>query len=118
MLQVERDALLVRVQREEVAAVDTRFLGAAVATRIAPLGLFHLDDLCAQPREKLGARGTGLELRQVQHANAIERLSHRSASDGAGSGLPHDTSEGTCSASPYNSYARRSGAPGRGKDER
>src|SRR5262249_31765595 len=76
MLQVERDRLLVGVQREEVAAVHARLLGAAVAAGIALAGLLPLDDLGAQPGQELGAGGARLELGEVQHANAVEREGH------------------------------------------
>src|SRR5262245_35091331 len=80
MLQIQRHALLVGVQGEEVAAVHAGLFGPAVAAGVALARLLHLDDRRAEPRQQLGARGARLELCQVQYANAIERRAHRSPS--------------------------------------
>src|SRR5262249_1695409 len=76
VLEVERDALLVGVEQEEVARVDARLLGATIAPGLALAGLFDLDDLCAEPRQHLGARRTGLELGEVQNADSVEGCTH------------------------------------------
>jgi hypothetical protein len=75
-LEIERHALLVRVEEEEVAAVDARLLRAAVTARLAPAGLLDLDDVGAEPREQLRARGAGFELGEVEHADAVQRGAH------------------------------------------
>src|SRR5438046_2075426 len=77
MLQVERHALLVRVEQDEVAAVDARLLGPAVTSGLTSARLLDLDDLGAEPREHLRARRPRLELGQIQHTNAVECLAHR-----------------------------------------
>src|SRR3989441_4204379 len=77
VLEVERDALLVGVEQEEVARVDAGFLGATVPPGLPLAGLLDLDDLGAEPREHLGARRAGLELGEVQDADAVQRCAHR-----------------------------------------
>ena len=76
ILEVQRDAPLVGVERQEVARVHAGLLGAAVAARLALAGLLHLDDVGAQPGQQLGARGSRLELGQVEHADAVQGFAH------------------------------------------
>jgi hypothetical protein len=76
VLEVERDALLVGVEQEKVARVDARLLGAPIAPGLSLAGLFHLDDLGAEPREHLGARRARLELGEVENADSIEGCAH------------------------------------------
>ena len=76
MLEVQRDAALVGVECEEVAAVHAGFLGAAIAARLPLAGLLHLDDVGAEPGQELRAGGAGLELGQVQDADAVQGFAH------------------------------------------
>src|SRR5262249_28688141 len=73
VLEVERDALLVGVEQQEVARVDTRLLGAPVTPRLTLARLLDLDDLGAEPRQHLRARRTSFELTEVQHTYAVKR---------------------------------------------
>jgi hypothetical protein len=51
-----------------------------LAALVAAAGLFDFDDVRAKPREGFGARGAGLELGEINDADAVEgggiRLSH------------------------------------------
>src|SRR5262245_56390068 len=76
MLEIECDALLVGVEQEEVARINARLFGATVAPGFSLAGLFNLDDLGPEPRQHLGARRTGLELREVQDADSVEGSAH------------------------------------------
>src|SRR2546428_6246648 len=101
VLEVERDALFVGVEQEEVARVDTGLLGATVAPGLSLAGLLDLDDLGAEPRQHLGARRAGLELGEVQDADAVQRCAH---------GLPPipDHTAGTCRRALRILYGRQS----------
>src|SRR5262249_3845054 len=71
--EVERDALLVPVEREERDR-DAVGRGIAVAALVAALRRFHLDHLSAQVGEDRGAERPGEEAREVEDADAAERL--------------------------------------------
>ena len=71
MLGVDRDRALVAVEHREVQAVRSRNV-AQLAARDVPLACaFDLDDVGAQPGEKLRARRTRLHVREVEDANAV-----------------------------------------------
>ena len=70
--QIDGDGFLVGVEQQEipgVLAVAGRPMQQETA-RLAALRVFDLDDLGAEPGERLGAGRAGLELRQVENADA------------------------------------------------
>jgi hypothetical protein len=75
VLQVEREALLVRVEEEEAPAVDAGPVAQREAVGLAGERL-DLDDLGAQPREELRAGRAGLVLAEVDDADAVEGFGH------------------------------------------
>src|SRR5262249_34556212 len=70
------DASLVAVEGEEVAAVHPGLLGPSPAAGLTPAGLLHLDHVGPQPRQQLCAGRAGLELGQVQDADAVQGFAH------------------------------------------
>src|SRR5215510_9209552 len=76
LLEIDGHAPLVGVEEEEEHRVETGYLWPVATRLLAPDGL-DLDDVGAEPAQELGAGGAGLELRQVQDADARQRaLAH------------------------------------------
>jgi len=75
VLEVEGDALLVRVEQDEEVRIQVRPLGEPAA-RGLPGRRLDLDDLCAEPAEQLRAARPGLVLREVENADAVECIAH------------------------------------------
>ena len=81
-LHLDRHAALVAVDGEEVVAASARYVGLElladvhVARRVAPLGLFDLDDLGAEIAEHHRAIGARDAVRQVEHLDAFEGSAH------------------------------------------
>src|SRR6185295_18163913 len=73
--EVQRHALLVRVQQHEEPGVLALLVGQRQASGLAA-GRLDLDDLGAEPREHLRAAGARLVLGEVEHANSLECLLH------------------------------------------
>ena len=71
--EVQRDAALVRVEQHEVVRIHARLVGRRSPPLVAAAGILDLDDVRAQPRERLGARGSGLELRQIEDLHVLQR---------------------------------------------
>jgi hypothetical protein len=74
-LQVHRHRLLVGVVDHEIIGVRPGFrAGAEDAARLAAFRVLDLDHLGAELGQDLGAGGAGLELRQIEHADAGEAV--------------------------------------------
>src|SRR2546426_478913 len=74
--QIERDALLVRVQQQEEPGV----LAALVGERRAPLltrRRLDLDDVGAEPPQHLGGAWARLVLGQIEDADPLESFRHQ-----------------------------------------
>ena len=69
ILQVAGDAALVGVEQQKVKGIHANPLGRGAASLIAALWLLHFDHVRAKPRQRLGARGPGFELCQVNDAH-------------------------------------------------
>ncbi|MNS54088.1 hypothetical protein D3C72_868680 [compost metagenome] len=76
LLGVQRERALVAVEHGEVQRVDIRDVAQLGARDIARTGALHLDDVCAEPRQQLRARGAGLDVREVDDLDAVEREVH------------------------------------------
>jgi hypothetical protein len=80
MLEIERHAPLVGVEHEEEHRVESRHFGT-VPARLLATGRLDLEDIGAQPAEKLRASGARLELREVEDPHPAERaLGHGATS--------------------------------------
>src|SRR5581483_1719438 len=71
--QVERDAALVAIENVEVHADAVR-QRRHVARVIAPARVLELDDVGPEVREHQRRVGAGEKPREIQHADAVERL--------------------------------------------
>ena len=71
--EVQRDAALVGVEQHEVVRIHARRVGGRTAPLVAAFRILDLDDIGAQPGERLGARGSGLELGQVEDLHVFQR---------------------------------------------
>ena len=71
-LQVDRDGFLVGVEQQEIPGVIAfaRRRTQRVAARLPALRVFHLDNLGAEPGQRLRTGWAGLELGQVQNSHA------------------------------------------------
>src|SRR5437870_3515240 len=74
--QIQRDAFLVRIQQAEEHRIHVGPLAEPETRRLTGRRL-DLDDLGAEPRERLRATRAGLVLREIEDANALERFPHR-----------------------------------------
>src|SRR5438309_693747 len=75
-LGVEGEGALVVIQHGEVEAVDAGDVAQLLARDVARAGLFHLDDVGAQPGEQLRAGGSRLHVRKVEDTHALQCLGH------------------------------------------
>ena len=73
-LHVEGDAALIAVEHREVQAVGTRDVAKLTAGDVAASRRLQLDDVRAEPGEQLRGRGTRLDMRHVEDANAVQCL--------------------------------------------
>jgi hypothetical protein len=64
-LEIDRDRFLVGVEQQEVPGILPRLAAEGGAAGIAAVGVFDLHHFGAEPGQCFGARGTGLELREV-----------------------------------------------------
>ena len=73
MLQINCDALFIRIQMEEQPAFFRMRLiarkGASLSCRVATVRPFNLDDFGAVRRQQFGAVGSGDMVREVQHGD-------------------------------------------------
>ncbi len=75
--QIDHGAALVAVEQQEEEAVEVRVVHIPQPARPVAVGrALDLDHIGAEPGEHLGARGTGLVVREVDHANTLESLTH------------------------------------------
>ncbi len=72
LLGIQRQAALVAVEHGEVQRIDIRDVAQLGARHIAGTGALHLDDVCAEPRQQLRARGASLDVREVDDLDAVE----------------------------------------------
>jgi hypothetical protein len=77
VLGVERDRALVVVEHGEIQAIHLRDILQLAARDVADAGPLNLDHVRAEPSQQLGAGRPGLDVREVQNANAVQRLAHR-----------------------------------------
>ena len=75
-LEVEGDAALVGVEQHEVMRIDAGLFGQQPAALLAHFGRLDLDHVGAEPRQHLGARGAGFELREVENLYTSQRFFH------------------------------------------
>jgi ABC-type uncharacterized transport system ATPase subunit len=74
LLGVDRERALVVVEHREVEAVDARDVAQLSSRGVALARPLDLDHVRTQPRQKLRARRSGLDVGEVENANACERL--------------------------------------------
>ncbi|MNS98248.1 hypothetical protein D3C86_1505670 [compost metagenome] len=74
---IERQATLVAVQHGEVQAVSVGHVTQLAARDVTASGQFDLDHVGAHPGHQLRSRGAGLNVRQVQDANAVQGFALR-----------------------------------------
>ena len=72
-LEIAGDAALVEVEVDEIVGVGVGAVAEAPAARLAAVGLLHLDDVGAEPGQRLGAGGARLELGEVENLDARQR---------------------------------------------
>src|SRR5271166_1534701 len=89
--EVEGDRLLVGVELVEIPRVIIGLPGPQSAAGIPGLRVLDLDHLGAEPGERLGAGGAGLELRKIDHPNAFETIQLYANSIHRSSLLPTNT---------------------------
>ena len=70
--EVERDAALVAIEAEKCRALAADFGMFVMARIVAAIGIFDLDHLGAEIRQRLGTGGTRNDAREVDHQQAIE----------------------------------------------
>src|SRR5262245_45253758 len=76
-LQIQRNRFLVRIEHHEVVAVRILPIRGRAASLLSADRILDLDDLGAEPGERLGDGGARLELREVNHLDAGQgRLRH------------------------------------------
>ena len=73
VLEVERDASLVAVQRVEVRALAADAATGHAPREVWPLGRLDLDDVRAEVAQEQRAVGAGQHVREVEHPEAGER---------------------------------------------
>ena len=71
--QIEGDALLAGVQQQKVGRIQAGLVRNQIAALIPAGWWFDLHDVGAQKGQNLGTRRPGLELRQIEDADMIER---------------------------------------------
>ena len=72
--QIDREGLLVDVELVEVPRVVIGLARAQPAAGIAPPRVLDLDDLGAEPSEHLGRGRARLELREIHHLDALQKI--------------------------------------------
>jgi len=77
-LGVERHRALVMVEHGEIEAVHARDVAQLATCRIALAGALDLDDIRPEPGQQLGTGGSGLDMGEIENANAFQRLAHTS----------------------------------------
>src|SRR5258706_47552 len=76
-LEIQRNRFLVRIEHHEVVAVRILPIRRRAASLLSADRVLDLDDLGAEPGERLGDGGTRLELREINHLDAGQgRLHH------------------------------------------
>ncbi|MGY4369474.1 hypothetical protein ACVW1A_005539 [Bradyrhizobium sp. LB1.3] len=79
VLGVERDRALVVVEHGEIQAVHVRDVLQLATGDVTHARTFHLDHVGAEPGQQLCAGRSGLDVGEVENANALKRLGHRVA---------------------------------------
>ncbi len=75
ILGIDRDRALVMVQHREIEGSRRRaHVAQLAARRIAHAGAFHLDNIGAEPGEKLRAGRARLDMGKIEDAHAFQRL--------------------------------------------
>src|SRR6185312_11012217 len=74
VLGVDRDRALVVVEHREVERIGVRHVAQLTARDVADAGTLDLDHVGAEPGEKLRAGRARLHVREIEDANALERL--------------------------------------------
>ena len=69
--EVQGDAALIGVEQHEVVRIHPRLVGGSTAPLVAAPGILDFDDIGPQPCERLGARGSGLELGQIKDLHVL-----------------------------------------------
>ena len=80
VLEIQGDALLIRVQRHEIGTIHPRTFLPAITPWISTLWLLDFDHVGAQPGQDLGTRCPSLELCQVEDVDIIQRSTHERTS--------------------------------------
>src|SRR2546427_10952704 len=71
-LEIEGHALFVGVEQEKIRRVPSGLFRDQGPPLVSPSGRFDLDDLGAKERQDLGARWSGLELREVEDLDVLQ----------------------------------------------
>ena len=71
-LEIAGNAALVEIVVDEIVRIGVGTIAGAPAPRLAAIGLLHLDDVGPEPGQRLGARRSRLELREVEHLDSLE----------------------------------------------
>ena len=74
MLRVDRDRTLVVIEHGEVERIRALHVDQLAARDVADTGTLHLDDVRAEPRQQLRAGRAGLDVREIENLDAVERL--------------------------------------------
>ena len=96
-LHVEGDAAFVAVEHREIQAVGTWDVAKLTAGDVSAVRGLQLDDVRAEPGEQLRGRGARLDMCHVEHANAVQGLTH----DGLGRVGFHDRSDLNHDSTPF-----------------
>ena len=72
-LQIDRDRALGAVEHGEIKAIGLRNIAELAARDVAGARPFDLDHIGTHESEKLGAGRTGLHVREIEDAHAVER---------------------------------------------
>ena len=76
MLGVERDRALVVVHHREIEAIRPGHVAELAARDVAAAGALDLNDIGAEPSQKLRAGRPGLHMREVQDTHSVQRFCH------------------------------------------
>src|SRR6266581_2410837 len=76
VLGIDGDRALVVVQHREVETVHAGDVAQLSARRIAFAGLFHLDDVGAEPGQQLRAGRSRLDVGEIEDADSVQSLGH------------------------------------------
>src|SRR5260370_35226105 len=73
-LDIQCDTAFVTIEHREIEAVDPRHIAKLPARDITAPGQFHLNHVCAEPRQHLRAARARLHARHLQDPPTRERL--------------------------------------------